>query len=84
MTLVSGPPGASEREAAPEVVPDPGSCSWTWEGNAWGGRGQDGWGVPTRITRWEGVAMVTGRRGQIPNRRYESPGRCRGRAGLGW
>ena len=35
MTLVSGPPREpQEREAAPEVVPGPGSCSWTREGKA--------------------------------------------------
>ena len=71
VTLVSGPPREpQEREAAPEVVPDPGSCSWTREGNAWGGWGRDGWGVPTRITRWgRGVAMVIGKGGV----RSESP-----------
>lgn len=42
-TLVSGlPRGPQEPEAALDVVPDPGPCSWTQEGKAGSGGGKMG------------------------------------------
>lgn len=85
MTLVSGPPREpQEREAAPEVVPNPGSCSWTREGKAGVGGGKMGGECQQGLLGGgrRGVAMVTGEgRGQVC---CESSGRCLGRAGLGW
>lgn len=63
MTLVSGPPREpQEREAAPEVVPNPGSCSWTREGKAGGGGGKMGGECQQGLVGGgrRGVAMVTG------------------------
>lgn len=65
-TLVSEPPwGPQEPEAAPEVVPDPGPCSWAQKGKAGGGdkmggesQGLLGWGRSVAMAIREGRSQV--------------------------